>query len=448
MPNSKADAASGSEFALRRHAEFRGKVQMMPKCPIEGLEDFAVWYTPGVAAPCRAIAADPAAVYAYTNKGNTIAIVSDGSRVLGLGDIGPEAGLPVMEGKALLFKYLGGVDAVPICVRAKSADEIVAIVEALEPSFGGINLEDIAQPKCFEVLDRLRARLKIPVWHDDQQGTAVVVLAGLMNALAVVGKKIGEIDIAMIGIGAANVANYRILKACGVDPTRVVAVDTGGVLGLHRADIEAKQGAFADKWRVCQETNGRRIQGGVAEALRGADVCIAFSTPRPGVIEAAWVATMARGPIVFACANPEPEIWPQDAKQAGARIVATGRSDLPNQLNNSLAFPGIFRGVLDIGARSITDSIAIAAAKALSAQAQADSAFGPDRLLPSMTDWRSAVSLAVAVGKAAAAEGLARTPLDPDAHREIAERQIMGARAAAQSVFKARQEIAQKETRR
>jgi malate dehydrogenase (oxaloacetate-decarboxylating) len=434
MPNAKPHGDANAELALRRHAEFRGKVQMAPKCPIRGIEDFAVWYTPGVAAPCRAIAADPACVYAYTNRGNTIAIVSDGSRVLGLGDIGPEAGLPVMEGKALLFKYLGGVDAVPICVRAKSADAIVALVEALEPSFGGINLEDISQPKCFDVLDRLRARLKIPVWHDDQQGTSVVVLAGLMNALAVTGKDIGAIDIAMIGMGAANVANYRILKTCGVDPTRVVGVDTGGVLGPHRADIEAKQDAFADKWRVCLETNGSSRRGGIAEALKGADVCIAFSTPRPGAIEAAWVSTMAPHPIVFACANPEPEIWPQDAKAAGASIVATGRSDLPNQVNNALAFPGIFRGILDVGARSLTDGIAIAAAKALAAWAQKDAAFGPDHLLPCLTDWRSAAALAVAVGKAAAAEGLARTPLDPDAHLKIAERAIMVARATAPSV--------------
>ena len=237
--------------ALRLHPFYRGKIQTALKCPIRTLDDFAVWYTPGVAASSRAIAADPELVYSHTNKANTIAIVSDGSRVLGLGDIGPEAGLAVMEGKALLFKYLGGVDAVPICVDAHSPDDIVRLVEMLQPSFGAVNLEDISQPKCFEVLDRLRASMRIPVWHDDQQGTATVVIAALRNALEIVGKSIDAIDIALIGMGAANVAVFRLLEAAGIDPAHVVACDSTGVLGPDRRDIEQHQLEFRDKWRVC-----------------------------------------------------------------------------------------------------------------------------------------------------------------------------------------------------
>ena len=261
---------------LRLHPFYRGKVQMLQKCPITSDQDFAIWYTPGVAAPCREIQKSPELVYEHTNRANTIAIVSDGSRVLGLGDIGPEAGLPVMEGKALLFKYLGGIDAIPLCVRTKEPDDIVRVVQMIEPSFGGINLEDIAQPQCFRVLDALRSALEIPVWHDDQQGSATVLLAGLIGALKVVGKTIGNIRTAMVGMGAANVAIYRLLKAAGIEPQAVVACDTRGTLPRGRADIEAQQELFIGKWRVCTETNAERVVGGIPEALRGADVCIAF----------------------------------------------------------------------------------------------------------------------------------------------------------------------------
>ncbi|WP_119422280.1 NAD(P)-dependent malic enzyme [Desertibaculum subflavum] len=392
--------------AMRLHPLYRGKVQMAPKCPIRGIEDFAIWYTPGVAAPCRAIAANPGAVYEYTNKGNSIAIVSDGSRVLGLGDIGPAAGLPVMEGKALLFKYLGGVDAVPLCIDAKDPDEIVRTVRALAPSFGAINLEDIAQPKCFRVLDALRTGLDIPIWHDDQQGSATVALAGLKSALSIVGKSLGGIRIAMVGIGAANVAVYRLLKIAGVDPRAIIACDSKGVLHRGRDDIAQKQALFPDKWRVCLESNGDAVTGGIAEALAGADACIAFSRSGPGVIEPAWIATMARDAIVFACANPVPEIWPWEASAAGARIVATGRSDFPNQVNNSLVFPGMFRGVLDIRARLITDGMAIAAADELVRQAER---IGVDesRILPGMDDWEVAAHVAAACGVAAQSEEVA-----------------------------------------
>jgi len=256
-----ARAKRPADDAMRLHPFYKGKVQMLPKCAIRNVADFAIWYTPGVAAPCQAIQRKPELVYEYTNKANSVAIVSDGTRVLGLGNIGPEAGLPVMEGKALLFKYLGGVDAVPICLRTEDPEEIIRTVQILAPAFGGINLEDIAQPKCFRILDTLRAELDIPVWHDDQQGTATVLLAGLVNALKIVGKDLRWIKIAMIGMGAANVASYRLLKARGVDLAGIVACDSKGTLHRGRADIEERQAEFSDKWRVCVETNSERVVG-------------------------------------------------------------------------------------------------------------------------------------------------------------------------------------------
>lgn len=395
-----------ADTAMRLHPIYRGKVQIAPKCPVRGFDDFAVWYTPGVAAPCRAIREDPELVYQHTNKANTIAIVSDGTRVLGLGDIGPEAGLPVMEGKSLLFKYLGGVDAVPLCLGTKDPDELVRTVRILEPSFGGINLEDISQPKCFRILDRLRSESQIPVWHDDQQGSATVLLAGLTSALKIVGKQIGNVKIAFIGMGAANVASYRLLRISGVDPAAMVACDRKGTLHGGRADVEQSQAEFADKWRVCTETNCAGVVGGIAEALRGADVCIAFSASGPGIIRPEWIKTMARDAIVFACANPIPEIWPWEAKEAGARIVATGRSDFPNQVNNSLGFPGIFRGALDVRARTITDEMALAAASELGRAAEAGG-LSEERIVPRMDEWEVVARVAVATAMQAQAEGVA-----------------------------------------
>jgi malate dehydrogenase (oxaloacetate-decarboxylating) len=397
--------------ALRLHPFYRGKVQVAPKVPVRSAEDWAIWYTPGVAAPCRAIAARPDAVWEHTNRGNTVAVVSDGTRVLGLGDIGPEAGLPVMEGKALLFKLLGGVDAVPLCLGTKDPEELVRAVEWLAPSFGAVNLEDIAQPKCFRVLARLRARLPIPVWHDDQQGTATVVLAALENALHVAGKRLETARIALIGLGAANVATWRLLRARGVDPAAVVACDSRGTLHRGRRDVEARQEEYADKWRVCRETNPERTEGGIEAALRGADVCIAFSRPGPAVIDPAWVRGMARDAVVLACANPTPEIWPWQAREAGARVVASGRSDLPNQVNNSLAFPGLFRGALDVRSRALSDGMALAAAGALAARARA-LGLGEEGILPRMDDPEAHVQVALAAARTAQREGLARAPLD------------------------------------
>jgi len=426
-PNAQRKGDVSAE-SLRLHSLYRGKVQVVPKVPIRELRDFALWYTPGVAAASRAVRDDPGLVFEATNKANSIAIVSDGSRVLGLGDIGPEAGLPVMEGKALLFKYLGGVDAVPICVDTSTIDELVALVEHLQPSFGGINLEDIAQPGCFEALDRLRSTLRIPVWHDDQQGTATVVIGALTNALEMVGKTLHDVDIALVGIGAANVATLRLLLAAGVDPARVVACDRGGTLHAGRTDLEQHQREYPDKWRICQTTNARDAMGGIAEALAHSDVCLAFSQPGPDTIRPEWIAGMATDPIVFACSNPVPEIWPEVAKEAGARVVGTGRSDFPNQVNNSLAFPGIFRGVLDVRARSISDEMALAAAEVLAR-------FARERglehgLLPTMTEWEVVPLVAAATALTAQQQGLAALTKTEDELVRDARRTISEARRA------------------
>jgi malate dehydrogenase (oxaloacetate-decarboxylating) len=410
-----AKAKKPAADAMRLHPLYRGKVQTAPKCPIRGLDDFAIWYTPGVAAPCRAIHEDEDLAYEYTNRGNTIAVVSDGTRVLGLGDIGPAAGLPVMEGKALIFKYLGGVDAVPICLDTKDPYRIILAVKWLQPSFGGVNLEDIEQPKCFRVLDMLRTdpEVRIPVWHDDQQGTATVILAGVINALKVVGKRMEDIQVALIGTGAANVATLRLLLASGVQFGNVVACDSKGILHPEREDIAQRKIEFVDKWRICQHSNAEGRRGGPAEAMRGADLCIALSKPGPGTILPEWVKGMAEDAIVFPCANPVPEIWPWEAKEAGARIVGTGRSDFPNQVNNSLGFPGIFRGVLDVRARTITDEMAIAAAEELARCAE-ERGLDEEHILPTMDDWEVFPREAAAVGVRAQEQGVARLSLSHD----------------------------------
>jgi malate dehydrogenase (oxaloacetate-decarboxylating) len=406
----KAEKPAGD--AMRLHPRYQGKVQMAPKCPVRGLDDFAIWYTPGVAAPCRAIHKDEELVYEHTNKGNTVAVVSDGTRVLGLGDIGPTAGLPVMEGKALIFKYLGGVDAVPICLDTRDTYRIVLAVKLIQPAFGGINLEDISQPKCFRVLDMLRTdpEVRIPVWHDDQQGTATVILAGVINALKVVGKRIEDAKIALIGTGAANVATLRLLVASGVPFGHVVACDSKGILHPERQDIAERKIEFVDKWRICQHSNAQDRRGGPAEAMLGADVCIAASRPGPGTILPEWVKGMAEDAILFACANPVPEIWPWEAKEAGARIVGTGRSDFPNQINNSLGFPGIFRGVLDVRATTITDEMAVAAAEELACCAE-EKGLDDDHIVPTMDDWEVFPREAAAVGVRAQEQGVARLSL-------------------------------------
>ncbi|MGA2790799.1 MAG: NADP-dependent malic enzyme [Candidatus Bathyarchaeia archaeon] len=393
-----------AQLALKYHPFYRGKIEIVPKCPIRSFDDFAIWYTPGVAEACEAIKSRPEAVYENTNKWNTIAIVTDGSRILGLGDIGPEAGLPVMEGKALLYKYLGGIDAFPICLGTKKVEEIISVVKWIQPSFGGINLEDIAQPKCFEVLDALQGQLDIPVWHDDQQGTATVVLAGFVNALKVVGKKMSEVKVSMIGAGAANVALARLMVSAGVKAGNLILVDSRGILHQNRKDLE---NTSPKKWKLCQTTNSEGKEGGVDVAMDGTDACIALSTPGPGVLKKEQVSRMSKDAIVFACANPIPEIWPWEAEEGGAAVVATGRSDFPNQLNNSLGFPGIFRGTIDVRARTITDEMCLAAAFELAKLAE-ERGLSAKNVIPTMDDWEVFPREATAVAEKAIEQGVAR----------------------------------------
>ena len=417
-----------ARLAMVYHPFYEGKIEITAKCPVRNLNDFAIWYTPGVAEPCKDIQKNPDRVYDHTSKGNMVAIISDGTRVLGLGDIGPEAGLPVMEGKALLFKYLGGVDAVPICLATKDTEEIIRTVKVLAPSFGGINLEDISNPKCFEILDRLRAEMDIPVWHDDQQGTATIVTAGAINAHKVVGKKISESKVAMVGAGAANIAISRVMVAAGFNIKNIVMVDSKGTLHRGRDDIK---GHHAEKWFMCENSNAEGVVGGIEEAMKGADILVAASRPGPGVIKKEWVAGMANDAIVFATANPIPEIWPWEAKEGGARIVATGRSDFPNQVNNSLGFPGIFRGALDVRARTITDEMCIAAAHAIADTAE-DRGLSETYIVPDMDDPDIFVREAVAVGMKAIETGIARVTMS----REELERRARTAIARARGQTK------------
>jgi len=422
-----AKAKQPSADAMKLHPFYRGKVEVALKCCIRDFNDFAIWYTPGVAASCRAIAENPELVYEHTHKWNTVAVVSDGTRVLGLGDIGPKAGLPVMEGKALLYKYLGGVDAWPIMLDTKDPDKLIETVLLIQPGFGGVNLEDIAQPKCFRVLDTLRARAEIPVWHDDQQGTATVTLAGLINALKIVNKKIGDVRITFVGSGASNVACARLIFASGADPAKCLVVDSKGILHKNRQDIEMRKAEFVDKWKMCQITNAEGRQGGIPDAMKGADVVIALAKSGPGVILPEWVRSMAKDAILFSCANPVPEIWPWEAKEAGAVVVATGRSDFPNQVNNSLGFPGIFRGTLDVRATTITDSMCHAAAHALAGMAE-EKGLTPEYILPTMDEWEVFPREAAAVAMKAIEEGVAHKIVTYEEELKTAEQIIRRSR--------------------
>jgi len=413
--------------AMRLHPFYKGKIAIAPKVCVRDLSDFAIWYTPGVAAPCREIAADRSRVYAHTNKGNAVAVVSDGTRVLGLGDIGPEAALPVMEGKALIFKYLGGVDAYPICLDTKDPEKLIETVKLLQPSFGGINLEDISNPKCFYILDRLRREMDIPVWHDDQQGTATVELAGAINALELVGKSLDSARVTVVGAGAASMAITRLLISAGAPRGDVRMVDSKGILSRARRDLEQKQEENPYKWKMCLETNSEGLDGGLVDACRGADLLIAASRPGPDTISQDAIRVMADDAIVFATANPTPEIWPWKAHEAGARIVATGRSDFPNQVNNSLVFPAIFRGALDVGASSITDEMCIAAAGEIAAMAR-EQGLSETRIIPSMDEWEVFVREAVAVGMKAIELGIARTPMAKEELEDKARKTISSAR--------------------
>jgi malate dehydrogenase (oxaloacetate-decarboxylating) len=400
-----AKAKKPAQLSSPMHKFYEGKVQVMPKCAIRNTDDFSVWYTPGVAVPCREIQANPEKSFELTNRWNYVAVVTDGTRVLGLGDIGPEAAMPVMEGKALLFKYLGGVDAFPICLKTKDPEEIVRVCELLEPSFGGINLEDIEKPKCFHVLEKARERLKIPVWHDDQQGTATVILAGLINAFKIVGKKPRESLITLVGAGSANIRTAYVLIKWGVKPGNIIMADSKGVIHANRKDITKQDDPW--KYDITMKTNAEGRTGSILEAFKGVDAVVAASKPGPDTIKKDWIKTMADDSILFACANPIPEIWPWEAEAAGARIVATGRSDFPNQVNNSLGFPAIFRGVLDVKAKTVTDDMCIAAAQELAKFAEERGMHEKD-ILPRMDEWEVFPREAVACALKSIEQGVAR----------------------------------------
>lgn len=421
-----AKAKKPLEIASKLHSYYKGKIAVVPRCRIKDVHDFDIWYTPGVAAPCRDIEKNPEMVYELTCKWNTVAVVSDGTRVLGLGDIGPKAALPVMEGKALIFKYLGGVDAFPICLDTKDADKIIETVLLLHPSFGGINLEDISQPKCFYILDTLRKECPIPVWHDDQQGTAAVTLAGLINALKVVDKKIEDVKIVFMGAGASNIRISDIVFKAGADPKKCIMYDSKGPLHKKRVDIKQNP-SLKEKWNICQTTNEYEFDAPIWDALKGADVLIALSKPGPGTVKKEWLRKMAKDSIVFVCANPVPEIWPWEAKQAGARVVATGRSDFPNQVNNSLGFPGIFRGTLDVRAKTITDEMCMAAAKELAKTAE-DKGLSEDYIIPAMDEWEVFPREAAAVGIKAIEQGIAEKIMTREELYKTAESIIKRAR--------------------
>jgi len=423
----KKAAIPGKE-ALRLHPFYKGKIEIVPKCIIRNLDDFSIWYTPGVAEPCKKIKENPEEVYENTNKWNNVAVVTDGTRVLGLGDIGAEASMPVMEGKALLFKYLGGVDAFPICLDTKDPEEIIQAVKWIKPSFGGINLEDISTPKCFYILERLRKELDIPVWHDDQQGTAAITLAGIINGLKIVGKKLNEVLFSIIGAGAANICLIRTLIKAGVPPKNIIAVDSKGILYPDRKDMREIKKKNPYKYDVAMRTNGEGREGDISEAIRDTDVCIAASKPGPGTIKKEWAARMNDDAIMFAEANPVPEIWPWEAKEAGIRIFGTGRSDFPNQVNNSIGFPGIFRGTLDVRAKTISDEMHIAAAYAIASVAE-EKGLREDYVVPTMEDYEVFIKEAVAVAIKAMEQGLARLKLSKTELEERARDIINRARA-------------------
>jgi len=425
-------AKEPAKKAMKWHPFYKGKIEVSPKVQIKSFDDFGVWYTPGVAKPCEDIKENPEKVYEHTNKWNNVAVVSDGSRVLGLGNIGPEAGMPVMEGKGLLFKYLGGVDAFPICVNAHDPDDIVQAVKWIAPSFGGINLEDISKPKCFYVLDKLREEMDIPVWHDDQQGTAAITLAGIINGLKVVDKKLEEAEIGLIGAGAANLCLARTLLQAGVPEENLTLCDSTGLLHPGREDLDEETTPM--KWKFAQKTNKEQKEGGIPELIEGKDVVVAASKPGPDTIKKEWLKGMNDDGILFAVANPIPEIWPWEAKDAGIRVVGTGRSDFPNQINNSIGFPGIFRGTLDVRAKTITDEMHIEAAYAIAEVAE-EQGINEEYLVPTMDNTEVYIRQAVRVGLKAIEQGIARVELSEEELREKAKKYIEQSRDKTQSLM-------------
>jgi len=420
----QAQTAAAKTLFLKRlsveaHKFYGGKMQTLPKAGVFGFNWFNVWYTPGVSAVSTSIRDNNITSYDFSNRDNYVAVVSDSTRVLGDGDCTPPGGLGVMEGKSFLMKYLGGVDATALCIDSRNEDgehdpdKIIDFVKMLQPSFGAVNLEDISQPNCYKVLDTLREECDIPVWHDDAQGTASVTLAGLINALKIADKKIEDVRIVMLGAGAANTTIARIIIEAGGDPAKIVIFDSKGSLNTDRKDIESDE-RFYRKWELCLKTNPQKISN-IEETVKGADVLIALSQPGPDTVKEEWISSMAEKSIVFACANPVPEIYPYAAKKAGAFIVATGRGDFPNQVNNSVGFPGILKGALLVRATKISDSMAIAAARALAEYAE-KRGINPDNIIATMEEPGVFPFVAAAVAMQAIKEGLARIEMT---HEEV-----------------------------
>ncbi|MFO7897166.1 MAG: malic enzyme-like NAD(P)-binding protein [Candidatus Cloacimonadales bacterium] len=428
-------AAAKTEFlknlSLEAHKFYQGKVQTVPKAGIFGFNWFNVWYTPGVSRVSTTIRADNDSSFQLSNRGNLVGIVSDSTRVLGDGDCTPPGGLGVMEGKAFLMKYLGGVDATALCINSKDKQgnpdpqKIIDFVKMVAPSFGAINLEDISQPNCFQVLDTLREECEIPVWHDDAQGTACVTLAGVINALKLAKKELSAARFVLMGAGASNTTIARLIITAGGDPDNIIMFDSRGGLHQKRADIEADP-RFYRKWELCQSTNPHCLDK-IERACQNADVLIALSKPGPNTIKPAWISTMAERAIVFACANPVPEIYPHQAQKAGAFITATGRGDFPNQVNNSLGFPGILKGALLVKARKITDNMAIAAAKAIADFAE-KRGIEPTNIVPKMDETEMFPLVAAAVARQAIADGVAREKRDIQQVYSMARADILAAR--------------------
>ena len=385
------------ERALKAHEDWKGKIEVIARCKVENADDLTVAYTPGVAEPCLEISKNVDLSYKYTRRGNLVPVVTDGTAVLGLGDIGPEAGMPVMEGKCALFKSFADVDAFPLCVRSKNVDDIVNTVKLLAGSFGGINLEDISAPRCFEIERRLKEECDIPIFHDDQHGTAIITAAAMINASRLTGKKLSDLTMVVSGAGAAAVAVTRLLLSMGIGDA--ILVNRGGAVYDGRTDLNPEIAAMA------KITNKNKKQGTLADVVKGADVFLGLSAP--GVLTAEMVATMNKDPMVFACANPVPEIYPEEAKKGGAAVIGTGRSDYPNQINNVLAFPGVFRGALDVRASDINDEMKAAAAYAI-ADIVSSEELNPDYILPAAFDPRVAPAVAKAVAEAARKSGVAR----------------------------------------
>lgn len=431
---SRAKTAFFKNVSLALHGFYNGKTQTIPKCALEGLGWFNAWYTPGVSKISTVIRDDNDASFALSNRGNLVAIVSDSTRVLGDGDCTPAGGLGVMEGKALLMKYLGGVDATALCVDSRGKDgkndpeKLIEFVKMCQHSFGAVNLEDISQPNCFRALDELRESCDIPVWHDDAQGTACVILAGLVNALKLAGKTLDGVRVVLLGAGAANTTTARLIMDAGGDPGKLALFDINGGLHAGRNDIENDPRAYR-QWELCLKTNPHRIAS-VEEAMKGADVLIALSTPGPGTVKRAWVRSMADKAIVFACANPTPEIWPYAAKEEGAFIVATGRGDFPNQVNNAICFPGILKGALLVRSRKITDGMVIRCSRSI-AEFSEKRGVSPDNIIATMDETELFAREAADVAETAVKEGVARVTLSCDEAYRRAKADIEAARRVA-----------------